>query len=930
VTVTDSAGNSVVGTNVRFALGTIPAGSVGQTLSDTVATTDANGEAQTVLRLGTKVGLYTVSASSGTLIGSPVTFTATAIPGSAARLVAVSGDNQTAPASTVLSRPYVVQVTDNQQNPIGGVMVNFAIGSTPSSATGQLLDVSSRTTDSQGLASVTLTLGDKAGDYRVDATSALIAGGVASFTSTATPAANLARTLVPASGQDQRGLVSSVLPQPLVVRTVDVNNNPVSGVNVQFAIDASPAGASGQSLSQMSVTTDVLGFGSTLLTLGNVTGTYAVRATSAGLTGSPLTLQAVATLASGAFIMIYGSGDGQSAAVLSPLANSLVATVLDAGGNPVSGQAVTFTVDSLPSGATGQTLSPGSATTDAQGRATASLTLGSKIGAYRVTASVAGLSGSPVTFRLSSTVGLPRTLTMVQGSGQTKSIGSTLDNAYVVRILDAASNPVPGVNVAFAIDSIPAGATGQSLRVLNAVTDAQGESQAVLTLGSKVGAYVVSASSAGLSGSPARFSARATAGAAAIVALTFGDGQTSMVSSELLLPFVVTVTDIGGNPFAGASVQFAIETAPTGSQGQTLRVMNGVTDVSGQASAYLTLGDRDGRYTVTASVSGLTLVRFGAIATVMVGDINGDRAVNIADLTTVIDYILGKLVLTASDSVRADYNKDGQIDVRDVVAIQNSLLAINAVSSKPTGSISSGLAEASSPGVRDADSTGSISGEFVLTDNGLRFNLTNTVAVKGLQLIVRFKDGQNVAAPDVVFERGMVDSFYVNSSGREMRIVAYNLANVPIAAGSGSLFRLPVKLSDVSGIEFAQMIVSRTNNTAFFDEALTRSIPVRLVKPQELPLGFVLHQNYPNPFNGQTKIDYEVMDAVGMVDVTVQVYSVLGEKLKTLITERHAGGRFTVMWDGTDDHGTKLSSGTYYYRLISGNFVSSKKMILLK
>ena len=105
---------------------------------------------------------------------------------------------------------------------------------------------------------------------------------------------------------------------------------------------------------------------------------------------------------------------------------------------------------------------------------------------------------------------------------------------------------------------------------------------------------------------------------------------------------------------------------------------------------------------------------------------------------------------------------------------------------------------------------------------------------------------------------------------------------------------------------------------------------MRLVKPQDLPLTFVLYQNYPNPFNGQTKIDYEVMDVAGLVDVTVQVYNVLGEKVKTLETARHAGGRFTVRWDGTDDRGTKLSSGTYYYRLISGNFVSSKKMIMLK
>jgi hypothetical protein len=218
----------------------------------------------------------------------------------------------------------------------------------------------------------------------------------------------------------------------------------------------------------------------------------------------------------------------------------------------------------------------------------------------------------------------------------------------------------------------------------------------------------------------------------------------------------------------------------------------------------------------------------------------------------------------------------------------------------------------------------------VITENGLRFNLTNSVPVKGLQLIIRFKDAQKNLRPDVVFDRAQIDSFYVNSSGQELRIVAYNVKNVPIAAGSGALFRLPVKLADVSGIEVGQMIVSLTNNVAFFDQAMTRNVPARLATPQDVPLTFVLYQNYPNPFNGQTKIDYEVIDGAGMMEVSIQVYNVLGEKVKTLVTERRAGGRFMVMWDGTDDHGTKLASGTYYYRMISGTYVSSKKMIMLK
>jgi hypothetical protein len=877
------------------------------------------------LSLGDKPGDYRVDATSALIAGGIASFTGTATSsGSLARtLLLASGQDQRGVVRSILSQPFVVRTVDAANNPVGGISVQFAIDTIPDGASGQSLSTVSTTSDLLGNASTLLTFGDVTGTYTVRATSTGLTGSPLTLRAVATLAGGAYR-LAYSSGDGQSGGVLSQLSSPLVATVLGADGNGISGQLVTFAIDSLPSGASGQVLSQTSATTDAQGRAATTMTLGNKTGVYRVSATVPGLGGSPVELRAVATLASGAYRMAYTSGDGQSGGVLSALSSPLVATVFGVDGNPVSGQLVAFAIDSLPSGASGQVLSQTSATTDAQGRAATTMTLGNKIGTYRVSATVPGLGGSPVTYRLVSTVGLPKTLALVQGAGQTKPVGSALDNAYVVRVLDAASNAVPGVSVQFTIDTIPSGATGQSLRVINALTDAQGQAQAVLTLGSKVGAYVVTASSSGLEGSPVRFSARATAGAAAVVVMSSGDGQTGSVLSELLLPFVVTVTDLGGNAVTGASVVFALETTPTGATAQSLRVVTGVTDISGQASAYLRLGDRDGHYTVLATVSGLSPIRFTATATVLVGDINGNNVVDIADLTTVIDYILGKITLTAGDSAKADYNKDGHIDIRDVVAMQNSLLAITAVSAKPSGLTVSGL-----QGVQ-VDTVGSISGEFVLTDNGVRFNLTNTEPVKALQLVVRFKDAQSVVRPDEIFDRALVDSFYVNSSGRELRMVIYNMGNVPIAAGSGTLFRLPLKLTDVSAIELGQMVVSRTNNTVYYDEALTKNVSVRVVKPQELPTTFVLYQNYPNPFNGQTNIVYEVMDEAGLADVTVQVYNVLGEKVKTLETARHAGGKFTVRWDGTDDRGVKLSSGTYYYRLISGSFVSSKKMIMLK
>jgi hypothetical protein len=594
---------------------------------------------------------------------------------------------------------------------------------------------------------------------------------------------------------------------------------------------------------------------------------------------------------------------------------------------------VTFAVDSVPSAATGQLVTPATVTADASGRASAVVKVGSKVGVYKITAMSAGLSGSPVEFRVQATVGAARALVYLAGDGQSKQIAGTLDSAFVVRVVDLGENPVPGIAVHFSLDSIPDGATGQRVSVLDSLTDAQGQAAAVLTLGSKIGTYVVSASAEGLIGSPVRFTVRASVGAAAAMILTSGNEQTGYISTDLPAPFTVTVVDIAGNPVPGIGVQFAIDSIPTGARGQSLRVLNSITDQGGQASALLTLGDKVGRYTVTAVSSGLigSPVRFAATATILVGDVNTDREVDVADLTTVIDHILGRITLVGNDSAKADINRDGRIDVADVVALQNNLLAISGVPVRSEIGASPASGTTSSSSLSVSSDTTKVRSEFVLTQDGLRFSIANSVPVKGIELIVRFKNAVNVQSPDVVFPRALVDSFYLNTAGREVRIVTYNLKNNPIAIGDGPIFRLPLTLWALDDIESSELIVSTADTIKLMDQALRTTPEKRLVGTAEIPSNFILYQNYPNPFNSSTRIEFEVPDRQGQgAKVLIQVFDVVGEKIKTIVSGFYAGGRYGVTWDGTDDRGQKVSSGTYYYRLISGNYVSGKKMILLK
>ncbi len=91
-----------------------------------------------------------------------------------------------------------------------------------------------------------------------------------------------------------------------------------------------------------------------------------------------------------------------------------------------------------------------------------------------------------------------------------------------------------------------------------------------------------------------------------------------------------------------------------------------------------------------------------------------------------------------------------------------------------------------------------------------------------------------------------------------------------------------------------------------------------------VPTNFALEQNFPNPFNPKTVISYQLpANSVGKL----VIFNVLGEKIKSFDLAKN---RSSVVWDGTDFRGNSVSSGTYFYRLQSGNQVQTKKMLLLK
>ncbi len=94
-----------------------------------------------------------------------------------------------------------------------------------------------------------------------------------------------------------------------------------------------------------------------------------------------------------------------------------------------------------------------------------------------------------------------------------------------------------------------------------------------------------------------------------------------------------------------------------------------------------------------------------------------------------------------------------------------------------------------------------------------------------------------------------------------------------------------------------------------------------------VPQSFELGQNYPNPFNPTTTIKFFV---ASRQFVNLSVYNILGQRVKTLVSTDLDSGPQEVRWDGTDESGAEVSSGIYFYKMSAGDFVDTKKMLLMK
>jgi len=452
-------------------------------------------------------------------------------------VVALTGDAQTGTVGTALPLPIGVTILDQNFDGLSGVTVTFAV-----TAGGGTLGATSVTSDGFGVATTTLTLGPTAGIGNNTVSIGVPGYDGPSAELTASANAGVATQLTKTEGDAQTGEVNQALTVIPKVTVRDALNNPVGGATVTWAVLA----GGGRTDSATSVT-DATGAAWMRWYLGTLVGAgaHSLRATIPAAVSTTFTATGVLT----AGTLTLNGGDNQSAVANTAVAVSPSVLVKTPGGAgvPVAGVVVNWAVT-----AGGGALSAATSTTTAAGVASIGWTVGGTAGANNqgLSASVAGLTGSPVTFVASATAP-PTQMASFSGDAQSGAAGAALAQPFVVLVRNAANAPVPGVTVTW---SVTAG--GGTLNAPTSVTDASGHAAMTLTVGTTAGAssQTVTGAVAGLAGSPVTFTASVTAAAAAVIAVSSGDAQTATVNTALAQPIAVVVKDAFGNVKSGVTV----------------------------------------------------------------------------------------------------------------------------------------------------------------------------------------------------------------------------------------------------------------------------------------------------------------------------------------------------------------------------------------
>lgn len=356
-----------------------------------------------------------------------------------------------------------------------------------------------------------------------------------------------------------------------------------------------------------------------------------------------------------------------------------------------------------------------------------------------------------------------------------------------------------------------------------------------------------------------------------------------------------------------------------------------------------------GRFKVSLSADGrrfaFTAAAFGEAQQIWIGDLNpsaaGDAPV-ISEVTFTPSYVVANRSTSSTFIARISGGQGGVRQLACSASLKNGAYGFSYIG----GGIPFGI------GLFDDGKNGDVTAnDGLFTQTDVRNNVAPADAVNPLQIRIHAiaNSLRHITAVDAtpffVLAQAPAGSGPVittmtpanGSSGIEVTIIGTGFD--PIAANNVVLFgnrQAVVKTASADrttltvivpsdlpagAVTVTVTVAAQTSNTVNFN--FITGVQSR----ETFPVQFDLSQNYPNPFNPETQIQFELPTAT---QVSIEIYNIHGQKIRTLIDSRKTAGFHTVLWNGRMDSGEPAASGVYIYRLKTHEFVQSKRLLLLR
>ena len=297
---------------------------------------------------------------------------------------------------------------------------------------------------------------------------------------------------------------------------------------------------------------------------------------------------------------------------------------------------------------------------------------------------------------------------------------------------------------------------------------------------------------------------------------------------------------------------------------------------------------------INATGGGVLLVASGT----RLGDINQNgMAYEVGDAVTLVAYLSGKKTLNSQQLINSDVNQDGRMGtLSDLVFLITHIIE--------------GLAPDGGNNPEGEPVMAKIKQEPLHTS----ISLDSDIPVGGAVVILK---GEGLKAENLKLSpevQGL--DLYTSQVGDEFRVLVISPDSKPLPSGEKSLL-----VYDGEGLDSVSFSVSDQEGRLMKVD--------RQYENNTLPTKYTLYQNYPNPFNPETVIKYAVSGG-GLTQVSLKIYNVVGQLVKTLVDEQQMPGEYSQTWNGKDEKNQDIASGMYFYKLKVADYTETKKMVLLR